>query len=509
MNTRLRLLASFVATSMAVLLVGCGPTYQADSTDAENEDTEDTVVAVADGDSDAAAEAADESVAESGPDAGDASAEEGDDSADRSSEDDSEAAGVAEEADEGEDEDEKAEAEADEGEEASAPTLSIGSKAPALAIADWVTGEPIKALEADQIHVVEFWATWCGPCRRSMPHISKLQDEYGDKVKFIGVTDESRDIVEEFLGEEQEPGKLWKDVITYRLAIDEEQATNKAYMLAAGERGIPTAFVVGRDGHIEWIGHPASIDGPLKKIVDGDWDRSEAIAARANAEKMQSLIGELQGFFRGGKWDEALAKVDEFEKATGESAQLTLFRLAILQAAGRPMDAAAQVTKLIDLAWDDSQALNQVAWGIATGQSVGNMEQAERAAIRASELTTNSDAAILDTLARVYYEKGELDKAIEWQQKAVDNDKTGNPEIAAAFAKYQDEKAGKSSSEEPKEEPAEDSTDESAPEEPAAEEPAAEAPEAEAPATEEPVAEAPATEEPATEEPATEEPATP
>src|SRR5262245_45990939 len=66
-------------------------------------------------------------------------------------------------------------------------TLKIGDKAPALAIDKWVKGTPVKAFEPGKTYVVEFWATWCGPCVATMPHISELQSKYKDKVTFIGV----------------------------------------------------------------------------------------------------------------------------------------------------------------------------------------------------------------------------------------------------------------------------------------------------------------------------------
>jgi hypothetical protein len=102
-----------------------------------------------------------------------------------------------------------------------------------------------------------------------MPHLSQLQEEYGDAVTFIGVTNEDVGTVEAFLASESPDGRSWGDAIAYRLATDNDGATSAAYMKAANQNGIPTAFIVGRDGKIKWIGHPGRIDGPLRQAVEG------------------------------------------------------------------------------------------------------------------------------------------------------------------------------------------------------------------------------------------------
>ena len=149
------------------------------------------------------------------------------------------------------------------------PALGIGDTAPLLNIGQWVNGEPQTSGFAGNVHVVEFWATWCGPCLASMPHMSQLQEQYGDAVTFIGVTNEDYGTIEAFLASESPDGRSWGDAISYRLAIDNNGATNVAYMKAANQNGIPTAFIVGRDGKIKWIGHPGGIDDPLRQVVEG------------------------------------------------------------------------------------------------------------------------------------------------------------------------------------------------------------------------------------------------
>ena len=88
---------------------------------------------------------------------------------------------------------------------ADAPTLTIGSEAPSLDIEHWLSNghgkfEPVTKFEPGKVYVVEFWATWCGPCIASMPHLVGLQQRYGDQgVMIVSVSDEPLETVESFL----------------------------------------------------------------------------------------------------------------------------------------------------------------------------------------------------------------------------------------------------------------------------------------------------------------------
>lgn len=326
--------------------------------------------------------------------------------------------------------------------EAGGASLGIGALAPPISVSRWMTGEPLTGLESGQVHVVEFWATWCGPCLSSMPHLSQLQTQYGENVRFIGVTREEEGVVEAFLEREQSAGKTWKDVITYRLAIDQGSVTNEAYMRAANQSGIPTAFIVGRDGVVEWIGHPMTMDEPLARVVAGNWDREAAIAEGRKQERMQEIGARLNSLVRSQQWDEALGVLQEVEDEMGPSAGLSQTRLAILQRAGRTEEAAALQAKFVEQVWDDAMALNEIAWGIAIGRGDRDLELALKAAERASELRNHEDAAILDTLARVHYELGDLDKAVEWQTKAAERN-SAEASIAETLEKYRSEQAAR------------------------------------------------------------------
>jgi thiol-disulfide isomerase/thioredoxin len=124
-----------------------------------------------------------------------------------------------------------------------APAAELGDAAEPLQIAAWVKGKPVDlaAGKGKQVFVIEFWATWCGPCRESIPHLTELQKQFKDKgVVFIGITDEKTEVAKKFV--EKMGAKM-----DYTVAVDAGK-TSKGYMEAYGVNGIPNAFVVDKAG---------------------------------------------------------------------------------------------------------------------------------------------------------------------------------------------------------------------------------------------------------------------
>ncbi|WP_168566679.1 TlpA disulfide reductase family protein [Crateriforma spongiae] len=202
--------------------------------------------------------------------------------------------------------------------------LSIGDKAPALAIEHWIQDgngyfKPVEKFDDGTVYVVEFWATWCPPCVASMPHLAELQDRYrGNDVQIISVSTEPLSTIEPFLEQEHPQVESTVAEITsrYCLTTDPDESVYTDYMLASNQNGIPMAFLVGKTGQIEWIGHPMRLDEPLQAVIDGDWDR-KAFKQQFDAEQRGRELGvELSRLYSANKIDEAIELLDREIDAT-------------------------------------------------------------------------------------------------------------------------------------------------------------------------------------------------
>ncbi|NBV45797.1 MAG: TlpA family protein disulfide reductase [Planctomycetia bacterium] len=322
---------------------------------------------------------------------------------------------------------------------ARADELAVGSKAPAIDIEHWVQKAgrdadgkfaPITEFAPGQVYVVEFWATWCPPCRTSMPHLSKLQEEYGEKgVTIISVSDEDLETVEKFLETDAEGGKTYGEVTkNYLLTTDPDGSVSRAYMEAAGQNGIPCAFIVGKTGEIEWIGHPMQMDAPLEGIVAGTFDREAFAAAAREMKEVQTRFREVVALMQGGKPAEAVALIDGWIpelKSTEVKGRLRSIRQSIAMQAGGALalEAFGAAAKDAD---GSAEQLNELAWNVVMAANAGMdvSKDLVAAAVVAAErglVLEPKNGNLLDTLAHLYAQQGDLEKALATQRKALEN----------------------------------------------------------------------------------------
>ena len=89
-----------------------------------------------------------------------------------------------------------------------------------------------------RVVLLDFWATWCPPCRTAMPHLEKLRQEFGQKgLTVLGVTTEDADTVEPFIREHK---------ITFPILLDPDGVAARAYRVT----GIPRSLIIDREGKV-------------------------------------------------------------------------------------------------------------------------------------------------------------------------------------------------------------------------------------------------------------------
>ncbi|MBV7529662.1 TlpA disulfide reductase family protein [Chitinophaga sp. sic0106] len=196
------------------------------------------------------------------------------------------------------------------------PKLSIGDKAPAFKYGNLLKGTPIKNYEKGRLYIFEFWATWCGPCIASMPHLSVFAKEHKQDVTVTAVNIWEKTGDKPYESSWPKVAKFVKgmgDKMGFNVVTDskDEQMANN-WMKAAGQGGIPCSFLV-KDGIIMWIGHPVEIDSVVGLVMSPDYDVQ---AARQKFQQKEAAADSAMGPFMTimESWDKAV-KANQFEQA--------------------------------------------------------------------------------------------------------------------------------------------------------------------------------------------------
>ena len=322
---------------------------------------------------------------------------------------------------------------------ANAEGFGIGSKAPPLDVEHWVQDgngffRPVEEFEDGKVYVVEFWATWCGSCIASMPHLAELQNKYrGNDVQIISISDESLDEVKDLLAKENEQvGKTFAEITSaYSLTTDPDRSVYKDYMNASNQKGIPTSFIVGKDGLIEWIGHPMEMDEPLASVVNDSWDREkfkEEMKAKEEFQKNMERISMLAG---AGKFAEAIKFAQsQMENATNESTRQEWSAIQhSLKLSGNLLDDETVAYFQAQLAKLKGDAYSIARFGYSLyGQSQQGADIKPLSGDVVIALEGELDGAedqlkplMFNTIALLASESDDLPKAIEAQQAAIDS----------------------------------------------------------------------------------------
>ncbi len=276
-----------------------------------------------------------------------------------------------------------------------AKPLEPGDTAPPVK-AFWIQGEGMDpaAATGQHIYVVEFWATWCGPCRQTIPHINKLYQQYKDQgVVFMGLSKEDQATITGFLQEVP---------MRYNVGFDKGGLTQSAYM--AGVDGIPFAVVVGKDGKVAWTGHPMDgMDRVIKDLVAGTFDMSRQETIAQLKDKLRQTIGLIQA--GQATPQQLLAVVDKLIAADKENPEFYNLKTDLLGKLNMSQQIPALYRLWAENCAESPRGLAQLALAAAGNQSID--QRAPRIALAAAQkaeaLNTEQDMETAFAIANAYF----------------------------------------------------------------------------------------------------------
>ncbi len=132
--------------------------------------------------------------------------------------------------------------------------LKVGSEAPLIEFQS--SFPPDYKIPQDKPIILDFWATWCGPCIFGLLESNEISSKYADRIDYIAITDKTSSKIESFIKAKK---------LTQYFIVDNEAKTHERY----GVHGIPQAFLIDKNHVIQWTGNvsrltPEMLDEFLK-----------------------------------------------------------------------------------------------------------------------------------------------------------------------------------------------------------------------------------------------------
>jgi hypothetical protein len=240
------------------------------------------------------------------------------------------------------------------------------------------------------------------------------------------------DEVKELLAQDNEQvGKTFAEITSaYSLTTDPDRSVHEDYMEASNQQGIPTSFIVGKSGLVEWIGHPMELNEPLEAVVNDSWDREKFKEELKVKQEFQENIEKISMLAGAGRFEDALklaAAQLKKAKAKPMREQWIAIQNSLKMSAGMLDDQAlAYFRSQLASIKGDPLSVGRFGYSIfgqaQQGADVGPLASEAIAAIEQEVKSADAELKPLlyDTMAKLHEFEGNIDEAIKAQQAAVD-----------------------------------------------------------------------------------------
>jgi peroxiredoxin len=138
--------------------------------------------------------------------------------------------------------------------------VKVGEPAPDFSVRD-LSNRPVtlESYRGQKVVVLDFWATWCGPCRMGMSRLQKVQDKFKDRgLEVLSINQgEAADQVRNFIDRKK---------YLFHVVLDSDRAVADKY----GVQAIPTMVAIDKVGNVRWmsVGYSETEDDDLEKLLD-------------------------------------------------------------------------------------------------------------------------------------------------------------------------------------------------------------------------------------------------
>ncbi len=194
--------------------------------------------------------------------------------------------------------------------------------------------------------LIDFWATWCGPCMNEAEHMVQIHRKYGPLgLQIIGVSlDTNAGKMSRVV---KEKGFAWPQIY-------EGKAWDNPLLPPWGIKGIPATFLISPDGELIWSGHPANIDVPLAEAFK---KYGSKLKKRNTGDSLRETIGEaLTGVTKRNDYAEALSLIQDFPNAVINNRETAEDAASLVAAYRFPRDEEAKLAATEALSTNEAGA---------------------------------------------------------------------------------------------------------------------------------------------------------